>query len=241
MYLWKFGAEKLTGLEDKAQKRLNLVFKGWWPWNEVTLEIKSRSPKSYQLCILPQWYNTLSLARIQCSIQEMYKKHSLVKIWHFKVPVTLKIRSRSPKSSQSLPSSQQCMYASLVKIHQLVQKITCKTIFWIFQSAAVTLKIRSRSLKLNQLFPFSQQCIYASLVKIHPLVQEIRHGNHILDISKWNRDLGNYVKVTKIWSTLPFLLTMYLCKFGQNSSTSSEDSIQKPCFGHFKVPPWPWK
>ena len=29
----------------------------------------------------------------------------------------------SPKSNQLFPSSQQCIYASLVKIHQLVQKI----------------------------------------------------------------------------------------------------------------------
>ena len=39
-------------------------------------------------------------------------------------PVTLKIRSRSPKSDQPFPFSQKCIHASLVKIHQLVQKIT---------------------------------------------------------------------------------------------------------------------
>ena len=38
--------------------------------------------------------------------------------------VTLKIRSRSPKSNQLVPCSQQCFYTSLVKIHLLVQKIT---------------------------------------------------------------------------------------------------------------------
>ena len=38
--------------------------------------------------------------------------------------VTLEIRSRSPKSNQLVPPpSQQCIYASLVKIHQTVQKI----------------------------------------------------------------------------------------------------------------------
>ena len=37
--------------------------------------------------------------------------------------VTLKIRSRSPKSNQLVPFSQQCIYASLVKIYQTVQKI----------------------------------------------------------------------------------------------------------------------
>ena len=45
-------------------------------------------------------------------------------IAHFKVPpVTLKIRSRSPKSNQLFPSSKQCIYAIFVKIHNLVQKI----------------------------------------------------------------------------------------------------------------------
>ena len=38
--------------------------------------------------------------------------------------VTLKIMPRSPKSNQLFTSSRQCIYASLVKINQLVQKIT---------------------------------------------------------------------------------------------------------------------
>ena len=38
--------------------------------------------------------------------------------------VTLKIRSRSPKSNQLLSSSQQFIFVSLVKIHPLVQKLT---------------------------------------------------------------------------------------------------------------------
>ena len=38
--------------------------------------------------------------------------------------MTLKIGSRSPKSNQLIPPSQQCICASLVKISQLVQKIT---------------------------------------------------------------------------------------------------------------------
>ena len=39
--------------------------------------------------------------------------------------MTLKIGSMSPKSYQLVPSSQQCICASLVKIRPLVQKITC--------------------------------------------------------------------------------------------------------------------
>ena len=38
--------------------------------------------------------------------------------------MTLKIRSRSPKSKQLILHSQQCIYKSFVKIHPLVQKIT---------------------------------------------------------------------------------------------------------------------
>ena len=37
--------------------------------------------------------------------------------------MALKIRSRSLKSNQLFPSSKQCIFASFVKIHQLVQKI----------------------------------------------------------------------------------------------------------------------
>ena len=39
--------------------------------------------------------------------------------------MTLKIGSRSPKSYQLVPPSQQCICASLVKIRPSVQKITC--------------------------------------------------------------------------------------------------------------------
>ena len=123
----------------------------------------------------------------------------------------------------------------------LFRRYRTETIFWIFQSGTVILKIRSMSLNFDQLLPSSRQCIYASLVKIHPLVQKISHGNHILDISKWHCDLKNQVNVTKFWSTPPLLPTMYLCKFGQNLSTSSEDNARKPYFGHFKVTMWPWK
>ena len=39
--------------------------------------------------------------------------------------MTLKIWSKSPKSNQLVPPSQQCICASLVKIRPSVQKITC--------------------------------------------------------------------------------------------------------------------
>ena len=48
--------------------------------NEVTLTVSLRSPKSYQFFILPR-YNTLSLAGIHFSIQEIsYTNPILVKI-----------------------------------------------------------------------------------------------------------------------------------------------------------------
>ena len=48
MYLCKFGGEKNTGSEDRAQKRLILqYFKDGDLEIEVTLKIRSRSPKSY--------------------------------------------------------------------------------------------------------------------------------------------------------------------------------------------------
>ena len=44
--------------------------------------------------------------------------------WTFQsAPLTFKIRSRSPKSNKLFPSSQQCIYATLVKFHKLIQKI----------------------------------------------------------------------------------------------------------------------
>ena len=121
--------------------------------------------------------------------------------------VTLKIRSRSPKSNQLFPSSKHCIYASLVKIHSLIQKIMHVNLFWTFQSACVILKIRSRSPKSNQLFPSSQQCIYAGFIKIHPLVHRrletlfwtFQCVSVALKIRSWSD------QVTKIKSTLPLL------------------------------------
>ena len=91
--------------------------------------------------------------------------------------MTLKIRSRPPNFDHLFLPSHQCIYASLVKLHSLVQKISREAIFWTFQCTPVTLSTRSRSSKSNQIFHSSQQCTNASLVKIHYLVQNIMHGN----------------------------------------------------------------
>ena len=102
--------------------------------------------------------------------------------WTFQsVAVTLKIRSRSSKSNQHFPSSQHCIYASLVKIHPLVQKITQGNNILDISKCPCDLENKSRSPKSNQLFPFSKQCIFASLVKIHQLVQKIMDKNVKVD------------------------------------------------------------
>ena len=108
-----------------------------------------------------------------------------------KVVVTLKIKSRSPKSNQLFTTSQHCIFASFIKICSLVQKIKSGNEISHLKKVAVTLKIKSRSPKSNQLFTASQHCIYASLVKICPLVQKITSGNEISYITKGRCDLEN--------------------------------------------------
>ena len=71
--------------------------------------------------------------------------------------VSLKIRSRSPKSNDFFPMSQWCFYASLVEIHQLGQEIEAHVYNAHVYSfyCVMTLKIRSWSLKSNQIFKLS--------------------------------------------------------------------------------------
>ena len=90
--------------------------------------------------------------------------------------VTLKIRSRSPKSNKLLILSDLYRLANLVTFHPMVHEITCRqTLFWLNFGGlclAVTLKIRSRSPKPIQLFIMSKCYIHANLVKIRQLVHE---------------------------------------------------------------------
>ena len=94
--------------------------------------------------------------------------------------VTLKIRSRSPKSNQFFPPSLGCICASLVKFQTLVKEIMCRHTFYCINKAdflsiysVVTLKISSRSPKSNHFSSLSLWCICASLVQFQPLVKEI--------------------------------------------------------------------
>ena len=140
--------------------------------------------------------------------------------------MTLKIRSRSTKSNHIFAYIQQCIYASLVKIHQLVQQKSMETLFWTFQSARMTLKIRSSSSKSNQLIPLPT--MYLCKFGQNPSAGSAeKHGNPILDISKCQDDLGKLGQAHQNLINSSPLPTMYPCKFGQNPSTGSEDNAQK--------------
>ena len=91
--------------------------------------------------------------------------------------VTLKIRSKLPKSNKLLILFDLYRLANLVIFHPMVHWITCKHSWLNFDgsSLAVTLKIRSRSPKPVQLFIMSKCYIHAKLVKIRQLVYEIVH------------------------------------------------------------------
>ena len=90
--------------------------------------------------------------------------------------VTLKIRSRSPKSNKPLILSDLYRLANLVSFYPMVHEITCRQRLLglnLVECLAVTLKIRSRSPKPIQLFIISKCYIHANLVKIRQLVHVI--------------------------------------------------------------------
>ena len=151
-----------------------------------------------------------------------------------KVAVTLKIKSRSPKSNQLFTPSHHCIYASLVKICPLVQKITARNeISYITKRSLWPWKLSQGHQKYKQLFPSSQQCICASFIKICSLVQKIKSGNEISHPKKVAVTLKIKSRSPKS-NPLHTLPTLYLCKFGQNMSTGSEDKARKRNFIHYK-------
>ena len=91
--------------------------------------------------------------------------------------LTLKNRSRSPKSNQLFIMSQCYIHANLVEICRPVHEIRCTQALLGLNlgslSPAMTLKIRSRSPKPNQLCIMSQCYIQSNSVKIHPPAHEI--------------------------------------------------------------------
>ena len=66
--------------------------------------------------------------------------------------VTLKMRSRSPKSNHFFPMPQWCFCANLVKIHPSVQEIRVQTMLIFSLYTVATLKIRLWSSKCNKIF-----------------------------------------------------------------------------------------
>ena len=90
----------------------------------VTLKIRSRSPKSNLINFEPSLNN--ALVQVWSKSIHLFRRYRVGKpnLVSFHGLVTLKMRSRSPKFNQLFPPSQPCIYASLVKIHLLVQNIS---------------------------------------------------------------------------------------------------------------------
>ena len=154
----------------------------------MTLKIRSRSLKSNHFFVPSLWCICASLVKFQPSVKEILctqtfyfiNKAPLCSFLSTYNAVTLKIRSRTPKSNHFFPPSWWCICASLVKFHPLVKEITCTQLFYCINKAhffgiysVVTLEIRSRSPKSKHFFAPSLWCICASLVKFQPLVKEI--------------------------------------------------------------------
>ena len=126
----------------------------------VTLKIRSRSPKPIQLFIMSECYIHANLVKIRMIKSSWFMrycahKHLLTSIFWLKFgslspALTLKNRSRSPKSNQLFIMSQ-CYIRANLKFDSL--------------SPAVTLKNWSRSPKPNQLFIMSKCYIHANIVK----------------------------------------------------------------------------
>ena len=85
---------------------------------------RSRSPKSNQLFVISQLCIRENLVRIQSLVQKILcRKKKCLRIFSFSTAVTLKIRSRSPKSNLFFVMSQLYMHVNLVRIQPLVHKI----------------------------------------------------------------------------------------------------------------------
>ena len=155
-------------------------------YNVVSLEIRSRSPNLITSFPHPDvsvlvWSNSIHwLKRCAHKLFTALTRLTFLSIYS---AVTLKIRSRSPKSNQFFASFLWCICASSFKFKLLVKEVLCtQTLYFINKASlgsflgiynVVTLKISSRSPKSNHVFPPYWWCICASLVKFHPLVKVI--------------------------------------------------------------------
>ena len=203
----------------------------------MTLKIRSRSRKSNQ------FFNYLNdtICKVWPESIIWLKRSNADKLFcqnlTFKVLVDLEKMSRSPKSNIFCPMSKWCFYASLVKIHQLVEEIVCRQGSFYSLYSVVTLKIRSMSPKSEQIFTLSQRYNIWSLARIRHLVQgigcrqtfSVKIWKKYSFIVWWPWKLGqghqNLIK-----SLIHTNVTIYM-SFGQNPSFASRDRVQTSFFG----------
>ena len=110
-------------------------------YSVVTLQIRSSSPKSNHFFAPSLWCIFASSVKFQPQVKEILctqtfyfnNKDPLGSSLSIYNVVTLKIRSRSPKSKHFFPLSWWCIYASFVKFQPLVKEIvSTQTFFCLF-------------------------------------------------------------------------------------------------------------
>ena len=143
------------------------------------MQIRSRSPKPIQHFIMSKCYIHANLVKIRQLVHEILCTQAPFdsNLAVLSPTLTLKNRSRSPKSKKALhhvPMLYPCKsgWNLPTSSWDMVHTSTFGLKFGSL-SPAVTLKIRSKSPKPNQLFNMSQCYIHANLAKIHPPVHEI--------------------------------------------------------------------
>ena len=141
------------GPGDRVQTRLIFtVFIVWWPWNSGQHHQNlNKSLNNPNFIIYEVWPVLFTWFKRQ-GADKLFFGQNLKNNYSFNSVVTLKIKSRSPKSNQIFKPSQCCNIWSLARICHLIQETGCSQAFFgqisKFQSAGVTLKMRSRSPKL---------------------------------------------------------------------------------------------
>ena len=112
-------------------------------YSVMTLKIRERSPKSNRFFDPSLWCICASSVKFQPLVKEILctqtfyfinkaPSGSFLSIYNV---VTLKLRSRSPKSNLFFPPYWWCICASLVKFHPLVKEIMCTQTFYCINKA----------------------------------------------------------------------------------------------------------
>ena len=145
------GQNPCIGSGDRVQTMLFFtVFIVWWSWKLV--QGNPNLIKSFN-------YSNDTIHKVWPKSIIYFKRYGADKLFWSNFDsqsagVSLKMRSRSPKSNHFFPMSQWCLRARLVKINLSIQEIECRQAHFNIYSlySVVTLKIRSRSPKSNQIF-----------------------------------------------------------------------------------------